>query len=177
MPICQYVIVIELDKRHLFIYIPWTKSGLLTLFTYAMSFLWHLTTCFPFMPYGLSYIVYIVYIVYHTVYTSQSYVSSITIIDTIILHINTNDAYISYSDHYQGAVLWGLRSNYSNNGVLQLDTLVISQPGRCHMPICQYVIVIELDKICLFIYIPICMDQIWTFNLCWVYIHADWSFC
>jgi hypothetical protein len=31
--ICQYVIVIELHKRRLFIYIPWTKSGLLTLFT------------------------------------------------------------------------------------------------------------------------------------------------
>jgi hypothetical protein len=39
--------------------------------------------------------------------------------------------------------------------------------GRCH--------VIELHKICLFIYIPYAKDQIWTFNL--VYIHADWSFC
>jgi hypothetical protein len=44
--------------------------------------------------------------------------------------------------------------------------------GRCHTPICH---VIELDKMRLFIYIPICMDQIWTFNL--VYIYADWSFC
>jgi hypothetical protein len=31
--------------------------------------------------------------------------------------------------------------------------------------ICQYVIVIELHKMRLFIYIPIWMDQIWTFNL------------
>ena len=29
----------------------------------------------------------------------------------------------------QGAVLWGLRSNYSQNGVLQLNSVVISQPG------------------------------------------------
>lgn len=29
----------------------------------------------------------------------------------------------------QGAVMWGLRSNYSSNGVLQLNSLVISQPG------------------------------------------------
>jgi hypothetical protein len=35
--------------------------------------------------------------------------------------------------------------------------------------ICQYVIVIELDKMRLFIYIPICMDQIWTFNLVYIY--------
>jgi hypothetical protein len=35
--------------------------------------------------------------------------------------------------------------------------------------ICQYVIVIELDKRLLFIYIPICMDQIWTFNLVYIY--------
>jgi hypothetical protein len=31
--------------------------------------------------------------------------------------------------------------------------------------ICQYVIVIELDKRRLFIYIPIWMDQIWSFYL------------
>jgi ankyrin repeat protein len=37
--------------------------------------------------------------------------------------------------------------------------------------------VIELHKIRLFIYIPHAKDQIWTFNLCWVYIYADWSFC
>jgi hypothetical protein len=37
MPICQYVIVIELHKRRLFIYIPWTKSGFLTLFTYSLT--------------------------------------------------------------------------------------------------------------------------------------------
>jgi hypothetical protein len=43
------------------------------------------------------------------------------------------------------------------------------------MPICPYVIVIELHKMRLFIYIPYAMDQIWTFNL--VYIYADWSFC
>jgi hypothetical protein len=60
------------------------------------SFLWHLTTCFPFMPYGLSYIVYIGY---HTVYASQvgAKTACITIIDTIIHHIltnYTNDAYI-----------------------------------------------------------------------------------
>lgn len=29
----------------------------------------------------------------------------------------------------QGAVLWGLRSNHSVNGILQLNSLVISQPG------------------------------------------------
>jgi hypothetical protein len=33
--------------------------------------------------------------------------------------------------------------------------------GRCH--------VIELHKIRLFIYIPICLDQIWTFNLVYIY--------
>jgi hypothetical protein len=38
----------------------------------------------------------------------------------------------------------------------------------------SYVIVIELYKMRLFIYIPIWMDQIWTFNL--LYIYADWSF-
>jgi hypothetical protein len=46
--------------------------------------------------------------------------------------------------------------------------------GRCHMShvICQHVIVIELHKICLFIYIPYChyaKDQIWTFNLVYIY--------
>jgi hypothetical protein len=35
--ICPYVIVIELHKRRLFIYIPWTKYGLLTLFTYTRT--------------------------------------------------------------------------------------------------------------------------------------------
>jgi hypothetical protein len=49
--------------------------------------------------------------------------------------------------------------------------------GRCHMPICQYVIVIELDKRRLFIYIPICMDQIWTFNLVYIYVISYVSFC
>jgi hypothetical protein len=39
MPICQYVIVIELDKMHVIVFLSifpygWTKSGLLTLFTY-----------------------------------------------------------------------------------------------------------------------------------------------
>jgi hypothetical protein len=29
----------------------------------------------------------------------------------------------------------------------------------------------------LFIYIPYAKDQIWTFNLCWVYTYAEWSFC
>jgi hypothetical protein len=40
--------------------------------------------------------------------------------------------------------------------------------------ICQYVIVIELHKRGLLIYIPYAKDQIWTFNL--DYIYADWSF-
>jgi hypothetical protein len=40
MPICQYVIVIELHKRHVIVFLSifpyvWTKSGLLTLFTYT----------------------------------------------------------------------------------------------------------------------------------------------
>jgi hypothetical protein len=39
----------------------------------------------------------------------------------------------------------------------------------------SYVIVIELHKRRLFIYIPYAKDQIWTFNL--VYIYADWSLC
>jgi hypothetical protein len=39
--------------------------------------------------------------------------------------------------------------------------------GRCH--------VIELHKMLLFIYIPYAKEQIWTFNL--FYIYADWSFC
>jgi hypothetical protein len=49
--------VIELHKIRIFIYIPClhirhTLTGLF----YGI---WHLTTCFPFMPYGLSYIVYL----------------------------------------------------------------------------------------------------------------------
>jgi hypothetical protein len=39
-----------------------------------------------------------------------------------------------------------------------------SDTGRCH--------VIELDKMRFLIYIPIRMDQIWTFNL--VYIYGIW---
>lgn len=35
----------------------------------------------------------------------------------------------------QGAVLWGLRSNYSVNGMLQLNGLVISQPGTVEFKI------------------------------------------
>jgi hypothetical protein len=45
-----------------------------------------------------------------------------------------------------------------------------------HMPICQYVIVIEL-KMRLFFSIPIWMDQIWSFHLCWEHTYANWSFC
>jgi hypothetical protein len=40
--------------------------------------------------------------------------------------------------------------------------------------ICQYFIFIELHKTRIFIYIPIWMDKIWTFNL--AYVYADWSF-
>jgi hypothetical protein len=35
--------------------------------------------------------------------------------------------------------------------------------------ICQHVNVIELDKRRLFIYIPYAKDQIWTFNLVYIY--------
>jgi hypothetical protein len=35
--------------------------------------------------------------------------------------------------------------------------------------ICQYVIVMELHKRRLFIYIPYAKDQIWTFNLVYIY--------
>jgi hypothetical protein len=35
--------------------------------------------------------------------------------------------------------------------------------------ICQYVIVIELHKTRIFIYIPYAKDQIWTFNLAYIY--------
>jgi hypothetical protein len=33
----SYVIVIELHKICLFVYIPWTKSGILTLFSYTLT--------------------------------------------------------------------------------------------------------------------------------------------
>mmetsp|Transcript_19725 Transcript_19725/g.32966 ORF Transcript_19725/g.32966 Transcript_19725/m.32966 type:complete len:1119 (+) Transcript_19725:127-3483(+) len=39
------------------------------------------------------------------------------------------------SNNPQGATLWGLRSNYSTAGVLQLDYLVISQPGPVELKI------------------------------------------
>jgi hypothetical protein len=45
--------------------------------------------------------------------------------------------------------------------------LLVERPGRCH--------VIELHRIRIFIYIPYAKDQIWAFNL--VYIYADWYFC
>jgi hypothetical protein len=58
---------------------------------------------------------------------------------------------------------WGLSDRWA-----KVARLAVA--GRCH--------VIELHKThtkyCLFIYSPICMDQIWTFNL--VYTYADWSF-
>jgi hypothetical protein len=55
--ICQYVIVIELHKMRLFIYIPLTKSGLLTLFTYIMAYAdWSFCLTYNlFSFYGLSY--------------------------------------------------------------------------------------------------------------------------
>ena len=34
------------------------------------------------------------------------------------------------SNNLQGAVLWGVRSNYSHMGILHFDSLAISQPGR-----------------------------------------------
>jgi hypothetical protein len=47
--------VSELHKMRLFIYIPWTKSGLLTLFTYTRTGLFaQRITCFPFMVYLIS---------------------------------------------------------------------------------------------------------------------------
>jgi poly(A) polymerase Pap1 len=69
--ICQYVIVIELHKTHtkycLFIYIPYAKDQIWTfnlVYIYVIRGLVFLLNvcCFPFMPYGLSYIVYIVYL-------------------------------------------------------------------------------------------------------------------
>jgi hypothetical protein len=59
--ICQYVIVIELHKRRLFIYIPWTKSGLLTSFTYMAYADWSFCylTYNVLSFYGLSYILYL----------------------------------------------------------------------------------------------------------------------
>jgi hypothetical protein len=59
--------------------------------------------------------------------------------------------------------------------------------GRCHMSYAHmsyanmsYAIVIELDKMHVIVFLSIFpiyidKDQIWTFNL--VYIYADWSFC
>jgi hypothetical protein len=57
------------------------------------SFLWHLTTCFPFLAYDLISGIYDM-----TYDTSRTvvclYVTCITIIDTVILNIHTNNAYI-----------------------------------------------------------------------------------
>jgi hypothetical protein len=63
--ICQYVIVIELDKMHVILSIfpyEWTKSGLLTLFTYMAFADWSFCSLYLFSFYALSYILYIVYL-------------------------------------------------------------------------------------------------------------------
>jgi hypothetical protein len=70
MPICQYVIVIELDKRHVIVFLsifhivtmPRTKSGLLTSLTYTLCvFLLNVKRVFLYLAYALSYVVYLVY--------------------------------------------------------------------------------------------------------------------
>jgi hypothetical protein len=59
--------------------------------------------------------------------------------------------------------------------VIAARGLDIPQVGViCHMPICQYVIVIELDKMHVIVFSSIFpydirMDQIWTFNLVYIY--------
>jgi hypothetical protein len=42
----------------------WTKSGLLTLFTHTLTGLFARYTCFPFMVYGLWFILYLVSMTY-----------------------------------------------------------------------------------------------------------------
>jgi hypothetical protein len=73
MPICPYVIVIELDKMHVIVFLSifpifpmaWTKSGLLTFFTYMAYADW--SFCYTHLTYNVfSYILYMVYLILYT---------------------------------------------------------------------------------------------------------------
>jgi hypothetical protein len=110
MPICPYVIVIELHKRHVIVFLSifpydiwmdqiWTFN---LVYIYGIRYVSFCSTYNVFSFYGLSYILYLyTYDIY--TYTSQGgeKTTCITIIDTIILTICTNNAY-TYDTHLSG---------------------------------------------------------------------------